>query len=269
MHSETPEGRAFVARKLETFARRCPPAQPWEWRHGETLALLCEDHQLWVDGPIGTEALDGPHYAETLRIPGGVRRQGPWFVTMQGILHLPRASGGFTIDRTSLFSLWHERAGLISERSGEPGPHRAQSVNIREIYELSPTRCRNARNCGWAGPVRRSRPGSLPNIAAARFDLDVRFVTETEAQLYLTVAARADRYPIPVTLQLEARRGDHVNGAELGDLALRNSLGGSRRAGLETDRFQITFPAASARLTGRTIHTIHTSCGSTGHRQSM
>lgn len=247
VQSETPEGRAFALRKLETFARLHPPEQARGWSHGETLALLCEDHRLWVEGPVGAAEWDSPYSVETLRVPGGVRRHGPWFVALQGIQHLPSASGGFTIDRTSLCSLWHARAGLVVNGSGEPGAHRAQSVRLLPMYKRQPDPVPERARLEMGRPGSDDPARIIAEYRGGTVRLEVRFVSETEAQLHVGVAVRDDRYPIPLTLQLEARRGDRVNGIEIGELPLKLSAR-ELQGRLDTERFQIAFPRSGAQF---------------------
>lgn len=246
VQSETPAGRAFVARKMETLLRRHPPGEMGT-HAGETLALLSEDHQLWVDGPLGDLELDRPHYVEALQVPGAVRRQGPWFVALQGIHHLYRGWGTFTIDRTSLFSLWHERAELLVNGSGEPGVHRAQSFLIQmpdeKVQHSVPERARV--EMGAPGSKEPARLSAEYRGGTAR--LAVHFVSDTELRLEVGVGVRTDRYPVPFTLQLELRDGDRINGRELGAQPLELT-GGELHGKIETKGYQLAFPAAGAKF---------------------
>lgn len=246
VQSETPAGRAFVARKMETVLRHHPPGRMGT-HAGETIALLCEDHQYWVDGPRADLELDRPHFVESLQVPGAVRRQGPWYVSLQGIHHLPRGWGGFTIDRTSLFSLWHERAALIVNGSGEPGVHRAQSFLIQlpdeKIQHGVPERARV--EMGAPGSQEPARLTAEYRGGTAR--LAAHFLSDRELRLDVGAAVRTDRYPVLFTLQLELRDGDRVNGRELGSQGFE--LAGSELNGkIETNRFQAVFPAEGARF---------------------
>ena len=246
VQSETPEGRAFVARKLETLIHRNPPGT--QGTHGgEQMALMCEDHRFWDDGPIGESAHDRPHYVESLSVPGAVRRHGSWFAALQGIAPLPRPWGGFTIDRTSAFSLWHARTALIVNGSGEPGPSPAQS------FRFYPDRPEHTYPFPERALLEMGEPGSdEPACLVAEYRggtvrIAVRFLSDDEVRLEVNVAARSDFYPVPFTLQLELRDGDRVNGVELGEalLALSDAeLDGAVDAG----RFRIEFPREGARF---------------------
>jgi len=246
VQSETPEGRAYVARKLETIFRRDPPG-PLGTHRGERCSLMCEDHQHWVPGPVGDLELDRQHYVETLTVPGAVRRNGPWYVVMQGIAHLPRGWGGFTIDRTSLFSLWHERVALIVNGSGEPGGHPAQSFRFNtgneRIEYAVPERAR----------VDMGRPGTdEPARLTAEYRggtcrLEAHFLSDEELRLDVSVGTRIEHYPIPFTLQLELRDGDRGNETELGEQPLELS-DEDLRGKVDAGRFVVTFPRQGARL---------------------
>jgi hypothetical protein len=243
VHSETPEGRAFVARKMATKLKQASIIE-FGNQGGETAALMMEDHELWVHGPTGTAEVDRPAYVETLAIPAGVRKQGPWFACLQGILALPRGPN-FTIDRICLLSLWHEKTGLIVNGSGEPGPRPAQSFAFYTPWEFIkygvPERAQvDMGSAGSAEPAR-----IVADYPGGTGRLSLRFISEREVELDVKAEVRAERYPITFTLALELRDGDRVNGSTLGedrvDLASEHL-----RGKLVTDRFSITLPETGA-----------------------
>ena len=109
VHSRTPEGRGYVARKYQTYDNAIPEITPLSKGYvSELTAMLTENVQYWADGETAEPLCVRRNYVERMTEPGAVRRQGNWVASMQGIVHLPRAWGSFTIDRTGLFSIWNE-----------------------------------------------------------------------------------------------------------------------------------------------------------------
>jgi hypothetical protein len=243
-HSATPEGRAFVGRKMRRLFEHLPPHPLGAIVCGRSVATLCENHQFWVDGPIGQAEVDRKNYVEQLQVPGAVRRQGSWFVSMQGIKHFP-LKYGFNIDRTSLFSLWHEKTGLIVNGSGELGPNAAQTFRFVDDVNIC--------HIPQSAKVMMGAPGSaepaaiIAEYAGGTARLEATFVSENELSLRASVGTRSDRYPIEFTLQLELREGQAVNGVRLGKEPLALS-GADLKGRIEAGRVTITFPQAGAKF---------------------
>jgi len=244
--SETPEGRAYVGRKLETMNERRPPEV--RGGHGEGLALLCENHFYWTEGPTGTAEFERPSYVESLSDqPGAVRREGSWCYVLQGITALPVGWGGFFIDRISPFSLWHEKTGLIVNGSGEPDETQAQMFKIRPLF------FKNSYSIPEKATVEMGAPGTkevstfVGDYRGGTGSLTVAAKSDTEVVVDVGVGIRADRYPVEFTLQLELRDGSTVNGRTLGEEPIEltdEALGGVIDAG----SFKVHFPAEGARL---------------------
>lgn len=241
VHSHTAQGRAFVGRKFATFnllSRKHLSAK----QIGERVSNLCENLELWVDGPAEEVDLDRPHYVHAISGPAAVRRHGAWVLPMQGMIHLPQGRGGFTLDRTSLFSIWNKSCGLIVNGSGEPGEHAAQNFHFPRIHEYD--------FCRYSIPehteIDMGTPGSSePAVVKAEYrggtaEIQVFFVSDEEIRICVKVGTRADFYPVLFTMQLELREGDSVNGVKLGWEKLELSgkeLGNS----IVTDKFAIRF----------------------------
>lgn len=245
--SETPDGRGFMATKLATLRKAWPP-KSMGTHGGELLALMSEDHQYWVDGPEAPWEQSGPnHVAELQGLPGGVRKQGPWFVCLQGIAHLLRGWGGFTIDRTSVFSLWHEKTGLIVNGSGEPGIHSAQSFKINLPWDKEAPPVPETARVAMGVPGSKEPARLHAEFRGATVRVDVSFVSGTEVALDVKAGMNRKYYPAEFTLQLELREGDRVNGEALGAHAVE--FNAERLKGrIDAGRFVIEFPAAGARL---------------------
>jgi hypothetical protein len=243
VHSDRAEGRAFLRRKLATRLRLLPEGD-FGVHAGEVAALMCENHQYWNDGPLGRPEVDRPHYVEQLQVPGAVRKQGPWFISMQGITHFPHAYG-FTIDRSSLFSLWHEKTGLIVNGSGELGPTVARTFGFDVKPQISHIPERTTIAMGSAGGMEPARLSA--EYAGGTANIEITFASEQEVKVRASVAAKMDRYPIVFTMQLERREGHRINGSTLDKDA--KTFTDTQLAGkLETDCYTMEFPSAGARL---------------------
>ena len=244
IQSETPEGRAYVLQKMKTIYGKFPPGA-FGSHGGECAALLCEDHQYWVDGPVGCADSDRQNYVEQLRIPGGIRREGPWVATLQGITALPRGYGNFTIDRTGLLSLWHERTGLIINGSGEPGETASRTFSIHvpteTVHHCVPEQARL--KMGGAGTT---EPAELTaDFRGGTVELAVHFLSSREVRVEASAYVRDIFYPVQLTLQLELREGDRVNGFILGQ-DRQEIDSGDLLGRVVTGRFEIEFPADGA-----------------------
>jgi hypothetical protein len=244
IQSETPEGRAYVLRKMQTFFEKFPPS-PFGTHGGEFAALMCEDHQYWVNGPVGVAEINRLNFVEQLCIPAGIRRQGPWVATLQGISALPRGWGNFTIDRTGLLSLWHEKTGLLINGSGEPGstPGRTFGIHIpaETVHHCVPERARV--EMGAAGT---SEPAHLvADYRGGTAQLTIQFISSREVSVEAAAFVREEYYPVLLTLQLELRDGDRVNGVVLGEEKLEFASK-DLRGRVDAGRFEIEFPPDGA-----------------------
>jgi hypothetical protein len=242
VHSETPLGRGFVAHKMKALRAHQPAG---DGAGGQLLANLCEDHELWVGGPVEEAVCAQDSYVHTLDAGrGGVRREGSWCFTLQGITHLP-IGGGFFVDRSSPFSLWHEKVGLIVNGSGDPDEHAAQMFKIKPIYarasySIPESVSLDMGKAGESGRLTAEYRGGTGH-------LEVNVESDDRLRLTARAGVRADRYPVELTLQLELRAGDTVSGVELGEEEVR--LTESKLNGVvEGEHFKVTFPASKAKL---------------------
>jgi hypothetical protein len=241
VHAESAEGRAHMRRRLFTRCRRFLPTLGASLS-GEASTLMCENHQYWVAGPLGDAEVDREHYVERLQAPGAVRKHGPWFASMQGIAHFP-VGYGFTIDRTSLFSLWHEETALIVNGSGELGPNPGQTF----LFKIAPYICHipQRTTLSMGSPGSPEPMAMIAEYAGGTARLQVRFDSDREVTLTAQVDAKNEYYPVLFTLQLELRAGHMVNGVMLGKdkVAWTDAQLDGR---VESRRVAITFPKRGA-----------------------
>ncbi len=247
IQSQTPEGTAYVARKMKHMRKVSPPATVGT-HGGERIALLCENHQLWIDGEVGTWQGDQKSHADQLQqLPGGVRREGPWQTSFQGIAHLPRGFGGFTIDRTSVFSLWHEKTGLIINGSGEPGPNKSQSFLFNLKWDPEPPAVPELAKVNMGKPGSDEPAHLHAEYRGGTVNMKSQVVSEDELRLQVQVGANKEYYPVEFTLQLELHDGDTINATTLGTEPFE--LDADQLSGkIETNTFSLTFPQKGARL---------------------
>lgn len=243
IHTDTPAGRGYLQNRLQTFVRRYQHVG-FHSHGGEHAALFCEDHALWIDGPTVPAT---PARVDTLGAPAVhavVRREGPWCFTLNGLSHLPRGWGNFTIDRSSLFSLWHANCGLIVNGSGEPGPTPAQSFQFQAEdtvrYAIPETVHIETEVAGDRGNAKPARLVAEYRGGTGR--LEVACIEKNECLLRVSAATRIDRYPVRFTLQLELHAGDWVNGVPLS--AEPRRLEAAALAGrVDTGHYAVHFPA--------------------------
>jgi hypothetical protein len=243
VHSRTPDGRGYIARKFESFETANSAILPLHKGYiGESAAMMTENVQFWADGDTAEPLCARQNYVERMIEPAVVRRQGNWVASMQGIVHLPRAWGSFTIDRTGLFSVWNEKTGLIINGSGASWENMGQTFKFPMAHEYDTVRYATPEsvsiNPGKAGS---SDPATLSaEYRGGTGRVVIRFISDSEIEIVAQAFARADCYPIPFALQLNLGDGDVVNGRTLG--AEPFVLGRELNGRVDAERWSITFP---------------------------
>ena len=246
VHSRTPDGRGYVAKKFETYDNTVPTIIPLHKGFtSETIALLTESIQYWADGKTAEPLCARRNYVERMIEPAAVRRQGNWVASMQGIVHLPRAWGSFTIDRTGLFSVWNEKTGLIINGSGAPWENIGQTFKFPMAHQYDTIRYATPESVSIdPGAAGSSNPATLSaEYRGGTGRVSVRFISDAEIEIVAQAFARADCYPIPFALQLNLAEGDIVQGKTLG--ADPFVLGRELNGRVETPRWSLSFPPDS------------------------
>ncbi len=103
--SNFPDGRSY-ARFLAGFLGGRMP-------RGETLARLAQNALYYHEGPSAPLERDGPSWVWPMKVPALIRREGPWWIAISGILSTPAPRNRFYLDRQGHLSVFHEKAGLV------------------------------------------------------------------------------------------------------------------------------------------------------------
>jgi len=104
----------------------------------ESLGRLAQDTLYWHAGPAAPIPQDQAAYVKQMRVPGAMRKSGPWTVSLSGIVSTQAQTNQFYLDRQANLGIFHKDRGLIisganskgqpelatfSERFGETGNH--------------------------------------------------------------------------------------------------------------------------------------------------
>jgi hypothetical protein len=117
--STTPEGRASAVLHLTGWLNAKSQS-----RHvsAEALARMVENYLYWKIGPISSPPTDRPDHAARLTLPAGLFRSGAWCIGLSCIRALTPGDDAYrnnpwALERQKVFSVWHERVGLIIDGS--------------------------------------------------------------------------------------------------------------------------------------------------------
>ena len=78
----------------------------------ESLGRIAQDALYFHEGPTAPIPQDLPRYAHQMRVPAGIRKNGPWVVCLSGLIDTPTTSRWY-LDRQGHASVFHEKLGLI------------------------------------------------------------------------------------------------------------------------------------------------------------
>jgi hypothetical protein len=120
--SHFPDGRRYA----EFLARFFKP----ESLTMDQLGRLAQDALYYHEGPLAPIPQDKDRYAWQMSIPGGVRKAGPWTLSLSGIIETQAVSNQFYVDRQAHLSIFHARAGLIV--SGANSKRQPELATLRE-----------------------------------------------------------------------------------------------------------------------------------------
>lgn len=103
--SHTAEGRRLAEFLLSRYpAGRLSP---------ESLGRMAQNALYFHEGPTAPIPLDKAAFHYRMSVPAGIRKSGPWFVCLSGILATQTPRNQYFLDRQSHISIFHEKAGLI------------------------------------------------------------------------------------------------------------------------------------------------------------
>ncbi|MCW8132345.1 MAG: hypothetical protein KIS92_18505, partial [Planctomycetota bacterium] len=179
--SHSPEGRGTALAHMRGWL---PTRHSVEDVAPEALARMCENHFYWHGGEIAPAPFERWDHRARLTLPAGIFRKGEWCVALSAMKATNPEDpiyrqNAFALDRQKLFSVWHEKTGLILD-----GSH---SKNQPEYSTF------------WAASTQKNE--ASPNAANADYypmggavgENDAEWVVQAE---YKSFAARATLRPI-------------------------------------------------------------------------
>jgi hypothetical protein len=116
--SHWPEGRGMAAVKFANWAS----GEIRMSNYPEWLARHCENQMYWHSGPVAPARFEHKHHSARMVLPAGLFRRGDWCVGLSA-LHATNAEdpayrdNPFALDKQKLFSVYHERTGLMIDGS--------------------------------------------------------------------------------------------------------------------------------------------------------
>lgn len=103
--SHFPDGRRY-AEFLTSFFRP-------ETLTIDQLGRLAQDALYYHEGPTEPAPQDLPRYWHQMSVPAGIRKMGPWQVSLSGLISTQAINSQFYLDRQGHISVFHQRLGLI------------------------------------------------------------------------------------------------------------------------------------------------------------
>lgn len=104
--SHTPEGRRLAGFLLSRY-----PAGRLSL---ELLGRMAQNALYYHEGPSASIPLDRPAFSHRMKsAPAGIRKNGPWFVCLSGIIDTQAPASRFFLDRQAHVAVFHEKLGQI------------------------------------------------------------------------------------------------------------------------------------------------------------
>ena len=116
--THSPEGRGSAVEHFKNWRSHVNREKPFP----ETVARLCENYLYWKRGDIGAATFTQKHHTALLTLPAGLFRRGAWSVGLSAMrAYNPEDPANrdnpFALDRQKLFSVWHEKMGMLLDGS--------------------------------------------------------------------------------------------------------------------------------------------------------
>src|SRR5260370_14477367 len=116
-----PEGRRYA----EFLARFFDPDK----LSMEDLGRLAQDALYYHEGKAAPIPQDKQAYAYQMKIPAGIRKAGPWVVSLSGIIETQAVNNNFYLDRQADLRGYHGQLGLVV--SGAPSKRQPGIATVR------------------------------------------------------------------------------------------------------------------------------------------
>jgi hypothetical protein len=79
----------------------------------EFLGRIAQNALYYHEGPVQPSPQQQSTYSHRMRVPAGIRKNGPWVVTLSGLISTQAVNSQFYLDRQGNLSIFHEKTGLI------------------------------------------------------------------------------------------------------------------------------------------------------------
>ncbi len=115
--SHTPKGRGSAAAHFASWLKK-----PFGETFSEELARHCENFMYWHPGEMEMPDFVSETHQAQMTLPAGVFRKKSWCLGLSGMRatipeDLAYRENSFAFDRQKLFSVWHDRHGLLIDGS--------------------------------------------------------------------------------------------------------------------------------------------------------
>ena len=129
--SNFPDGRRYA----EFLARFFDPDK----LRMEEIGRLSQDALYYHEGPTAPIPQEQERYSYQMSLPVGIRKTGPWVVSLSGIIETQAVNNQFYLDRQANLSVFHSTLGLII--SGANSKRQPELATFREkiggsVYHL-------------------------------------------------------------------------------------------------------------------------------------
>lgn len=97
----------------------------------QSLGRIAQDALYYHEGKTSPIPQDQPNYMHAMKVKAGIRKTGPWVVSLSGIIAPPVSLNTFFLDRQSNLSIFNEKKGLII--SGANSKHQPELATFTEV----------------------------------------------------------------------------------------------------------------------------------------
>jgi hypothetical protein len=96
----------------------------------EHLGRLAQDALYYQEGPLEPIPMDAESFLHRMTVPIGIRKNGPWFSTLSGVIATQNAASRFYLDRQTNLEIYHRDHGVIV--SGANSKRQPELASFRE-----------------------------------------------------------------------------------------------------------------------------------------
>ena len=79
----------------------------------QSMGRIAQDALYYHEGKTAPIPQDQPNYSHSMKVTAGIRKTGPWTVSLSGIIAPPVSLNNFFLDRQGNLSIFNKKTGLI------------------------------------------------------------------------------------------------------------------------------------------------------------